>query len=354
MMAGVTGAAEEIRAAIGADGGAIGFDRFMQLALYGEFGFYTRDDGGAAGRRGDFITSPEVGPLFGLVLARMLDAEWVRLGRPATFSVIEIGAGPGTLARAILSAAPECSRTLEYTAVEVSARQRERHPEDVRSAAALDDVIGGGPLTGVVIANEVLDNVPFRLAVHDGGWREALVVGGDEGGGERFAEVLSAPLAPVPPVLPAVASHGARAPLQQRAGELVAAMRAVLDAGSVLVLDYCRPTTAELVALPWRKWLRTYRGHQRSGHYLADPGLHDITTDVALDQLPPADAVRRQAQFLGRWGVDALVEEGRRYWEAHATQADLAALRMRSRVAEAEALVDPAGLGGFTVLEYRV
>ena len=216
--------ADEIRAAIDAAGGAIGFDRFMQLALYGERGFYMGDDGGAAGRRGDFITSPEVGPLFGLVLARMLDSEWDRLARPATFSVVEIGAGPGTLARAILSAAPECSRALEYTAVEVSARQRDRHPADVRSVGSLDDVTGAGHLTGIVIANEVLDNVPFRLAVFDGGWREAFVIAE----GERFVEVLSAPLDPLPSVLPEVAPHGARAPLQQRAGELVAAMRALL------------------------------------------------------------------------------------------------------------------------------
>ena len=126
------------------------------------------------------------------------------------------------------------------------------------------------------------------------------------------------------------------------------------SAGSVHVLDYCRATTAELAGLPWREWLRTYRGHERAGHYLADPGSCDITTDVALDQLPPADVVSTQAQFLRRWGIDDLVEEGRRYWEANATQPDLAALRMRSRVAEAEALLDPSGLGGFTALEYRV
>ena len=73
-------ASEELRAAIEAAGGAIPFERFMAVALYGEHGFYTRPDAGRAGRRGDFITSPEVGPLFGTVLAAMLDAEWERLG----------------------------------------------------------------------------------------------------------------------------------------------------------------------------------------------------------------------------------------------------------------------------------
>ena len=64
-------AANSITAAITAAGGAIPFEQFMSLALYGEGGFY--QTGGKAGRRGDFITSPEVGPLFAAVIARYLD-----------------------------------------------------------------------------------------------------------------------------------------------------------------------------------------------------------------------------------------------------------------------------------------
>ena len=94
---------EEFRAEIAANG-PIPFERFMELALYGVEGFYMRDGGGVAGRRGDFITSPEVGPLFGAVLARCLDAEWERLGRPDPFTVVDAGAGPGTLARSVLAA----------------------------------------------------------------------------------------------------------------------------------------------------------------------------------------------------------------------------------------------------------
>ena len=61
-------AADEVRLAINASGGALRFDQFISLALYGEAGFYTRH--GQAGRRGDFITSPEIGPLFGAVAAK--------------------------------------------------------------------------------------------------------------------------------------------------------------------------------------------------------------------------------------------------------------------------------------------
>ena len=120
-----------------------------------------------------------------------------------------------------------------------------------------------------------------------------------------------------------------------------------------MAFDYCSPTTAALVARPWRDWLRTYRGHERGEHYLADVGGQDITVEVAVDQLPCPDAVRTQAQWLRLHGIDDLVAEGKVYWEAHAARPDLTAMRMRSRVSEAEALLDPAGLGAFDVLEWR-
>lgn len=322
----------------------IAFDRFMSEALYGPDGFYT--GGGSAGRRGDFITSPEVGPLFGAVVARFIDAEWRRLGCADSFTVVDAGAGPGTLARSVFAAAPTCAPALRYVAVELSAPQRDRHPDEIESLPELPSE----PFDGVIIANELLDNLPTRLAVHDGGWREAYVVRLPDG---RLVEQLSAPFDPVPSVLPATAGLGARAPLHDAARVWVEQARSLVRSGTVVAFDYCSPTTAALAERPWREWLRTYRGHERGGHYLAEPGSQDITTEVAVDQLPEPDAVRSQAQWLQLHGIDELVAEGREYWEAHAARPDLAALRMRSRVSEAEALLDPAGLGGFSVLEWR-
>lgn len=315
----------------------------MSIALYGQAGFYTH--GGGAGRRGDFITSAEVGPLFGVVIARALERWWRQLGEPDDFTVIEVGAGRGTLARAITTAAP--AGLAHYVAVEVSASLRAEHPKTVTSLAEMP----AEPVVGVVLANELLDNLPFRLAVYDGGWREAFVDIGRDG---RPVEVLSAPFDPAPMALPPQAPHGARAPLQDAAGQWVDAARAVLRAGRVVAFDYCTPRTAMLTQDNWRAWLRTYRGHHHGAHYLVDPGDQDITTQVCLDQLPEPDAIRQQAQFLQLWGIDELVEEGREYWRAHASAPSLDALRMRSRIAESEALLDPDGLGAFSVLEWVV
>ena len=218
-------------------------------------------------------------------------------------------------------------------------------PPTVESRADLPD----GPIDGVVIANELLDNLPFRLCVFDGAWREAYVAIGGDG---TFGEELSAPFDPPPAVLPPSPPHGSRAPLHDAAVAWVAAARARLRRGRVLAFDYGRSTTAALAMRPWREWLRTYRGHRRGDHYLAGPGTQDITAEVAFDQFPVADTVATQAQFLQRWGIDELVAVGDREWAAKAGAPDLAAVAMRSRGVEAQALLDPAGLGAFVAAEW--
>jgi len=340
----IPGLVERIRA-----GGPIPFAAFMEAALYDPVGGFYAAGGRAGGRSGQFLTSPEVGPLFGAVLARALDAWWADAGRPSPFVMVDAGAGPGTLARAVLAARPAVAvaGALRYVAVERATAQRAAH---TGLAVASAEGVPDEPFVGVVVANELLDNLPFRLAVHDGGWREAFV---DVDTSGRLVEVL-VPFSEVPACLPSAAAHGARAPVQDEAARWVRdAVAHLRPPGRLVVLDYAS-STADMAARPWRGWLRTYRDHQRGRHYLADAGAQDITSDVALDQLLPPTTTSTQADFLRDHGLEELVEEGRQTWAAHAAAPDLAALTARSRVREAEALTDPAGLGGFTVAQWVV
>ena len=335
---------KQISAAIAAAGGAISFEEFMALALYSPNGFYTTV--GQAGRRGDFITSPEVGPLFGAVVARVIDAQWQKLGCPEKFLVVEAGAGPGTLARSILGAEIDCRDALSYVAVEVSTVQRSQHSSDVISQQTMP----GEPIVGVIIANELLDNLPFRLFVFDGFWQEAFVVEQNE----TFVEILRQ-VEDVPAWLPQRAQHGARVSIQCRASQWLESSLNLLQRGSVLVFDYCL-TSVDAINRPWREWLRTYRQHEVGEHYLRRPGSQDITSHVMVDQLQlvrQPDQVSLQSDWLVRNGINELVERGKNYWQANAAKPDVKAMKMRSRVSESEALCDPAGLGNFKVLEWH-
>jgi SAM-dependent MidA family methyltransferase len=343
----VPSAAESITAAIAAAGGAISFEQYMGLALYGEGGFY--QDGGKAGRRGDFITSPEVGPLFAAVVARYLDNCWNELGCPDLFDVVEVGAGPGTLARGVFDAQPKCLSALKYVAVEISEAQRALHPSFVESVEEFPDRM----IHGVVLANELLDNLPFKLFVYDGIWKEAFVAIGDD---SKFVEVLRH-VAEIPEFLPQSAPLGSRAPIQSAATQWLLDVSQKVRSGKVLVVDYCSQSTSEIAVTPWREWLRTYKDHERGGHYLVEPGSQDITTQVMIDQLVtavPGLTVTQQSEWLHTMGIDELVSVGMQYWEEYKSAPDTYAMKMRSRLNEAQALTSRDGLGAFSVLGLKV
>ena len=201
--------------------GPITFAAFMEAALYDDRdGFFAR--GAGAGRAGaDFVTSPEVGPLFGRLMARALDRSWAAMGEPDPFVVVEAGAGRGRLAAEVLRAAPACTSALRYVLVERSAELRARQrdlltlePADealgpfmsgADPADALEPVAGVGPILaqlgelpalairGVLLANELLDNLPVRVVERArGGWSEVRVGVGDGDEASGFVEVLVA------------------------------------------------------------------------------------------------------------------------------------------------------------------
>jgi SAM-dependent MidA family methyltransferase len=369
--------------------GSLPWSAFMEAALYDpEEGFYQA--GGRAGRSGDFVTSPELGSLFAAAMAHTLDACWEELGRPDPFVVVEAAAGTGTLARDILSAHPACGPALRYVLVEQSAPLRaaqathlpielpalvlgpvaspatDGDDDDARSQPGIGPLVTAladlpaVPVVGVVLANELLDNLPVDLLEFRAGrWHEVRVAAPDSGRDE-----LVEMLVPVAEQVAAAADRlagglvpeGARIPLEAAAAEWLRLALATVAEGRVILIDYF-DTTAALARRPWREWLRTFRHHQPALFPLAAPGTQDITCVVAGDQLAavrPPDDDRSQAEWLAVQGTDRLVAAARDTWWERAAIGDLAALKARSRVHEGEALADPAGLGGHRVLQWIV
>lgn len=302
------------------------------------------------------------------------------MGAPDPFVVVEAAAGPGTLCRTVLDAAPTCARALRYVLVERSGAQRARHGErlplehaaqafapthDVEAedaSAPAEQPLGPivvslaelprleGPC--IVLANELLDNLPFDLYERRRGeWME--VRAGLAGGQASLVEVVVA-VAELPAELEDVmAPDGARVPLQRAAAAWVRdAVRLAGPAGRVVCFDYARRTTAELAARPSSEWLRTYRKHGPGGEPLDRLGSQDITTEVAVDQLPQPTAITTQAQWLSDHGIDELLASARAAWHERAAIGDLTALLAKSRVHEAAALAAPDGPGAFLVLEW--
>jgi SAM-dependent MidA family methyltransferase len=148
---------------------------------------------------------------------------------------------------------------------------------------------------------------------------------------------------------------GSRLPVQADAAHWLQRSLDLVPRGMVAIIDYAA-TSAELVGRPMDHWLRTYANHGRAGGPLMDPGSCDITCDVAVDQLAlvrQPDADLSQREFLTMHGLDDLVAQGRARWEAEGFGGGLGALAARSRAIEAEALVDPEGLGAFRVLLWQ-
>ncbi len=375
--------------------GPVPFDTFVEVALYGSGGFFASGHGAGRGTDaigadrigGDFITSPEIGPVFGALVAAALDRWWGDLERPDPYLVVEAGAGRGRLASDVMRARPQCLAALRYVLVERSAVLRDAQrallrleppdeafgpyvasagsdapepvPESGPVVTSLDE-LPGVELDGVVIANELLDNLPFGIARYSGsGWEEVRV--GLDGTG-AFVEV-------VVPALPAdalalahvtaglVPAVGDRLPIPRGLDDWLRRTAAILRRGYVVLID-TMDTAAGTLARDTGAWLRTYRGHASAGPALADPGSRDLVADVVTEQLRHAAADAgfavltdtTQAAWLDDLGIAGMVDRGRTLWEERAAVGDLAALEARSVASQAAALTDPAGLGAHRVV----
>ena len=343
--------------------GPIPFESFMEACLYdSEHGFFATGPLRSV-KSGDFLTSPEVSPWFGRVLARFAHAEWQRVGG-GVFDVVDVGAGSGSLLAALL---PDLG--VEGTtawAVDASPAARAALEAEGGIAAEawtvssyLADIPDGR--RGVIIANELLDNIPVALAVKtDAGWQERYV-STVEGGLDLVAF----------PARPAVAGwcdefagtvpvHG-MVEVQLAAGEWLESALSKLDAGAVVVIDY-GGTAEELEPRRTRGTLRTYRAHHLGPDPLTAPGETDVTVDVNFTALlgiagsaGAAVELFRQDDFLSSWGVrEEIGRLRRRELDLARSGNAMERLEVRSRRIDAETIVHPRGLGDFRVLVARV
>ncbi|MDZ4201056.1 MAG: SAM-dependent methyltransferase [Gallionella sp.] len=316
---------ELIRGDIVAQGGWIPFSRFMELALYAPgLGYYTA---GAHkfGEAGDFITAPELSPLFGRTLARPA-AEIMASSVP---QLLELGAGSGKLAVDVLGelermgSLPEC-----YSILEVSADLRQRQQAllqqrlphlaaRVRWLDTLPEKIGGA-----VIANEVLDALPVHLLY----WRDANV--------ERDTPILERGVAldggrfiwqdrsPVSDALLMIAQD-IRVPgdylseLSPAARGLVTSLCERLEAGALLFIDYGFGAREYYHPQRNRGTLMCHYRHHAHDDPFYLPGLQDITAHVDFTAVAEAgiDAganllgYTTQAHFLINCGIAELLRD---------------------------------------------
>jgi SAM-dependent MidA family methyltransferase len=333
------------------------FEEFMRTALYdADAGFF-----GAGPLRsvkaGDFLTSPEVSPWFGQILGRFVAAERERIGDPDGFAVVDVGAGSGSLLKSLVDEI----EGIEAWAVEASPAARAALAGTVRPERIADSLAGlPASLRGVIVANELLDNLPCALAVKMAhGWEERCV-------GEQGGDLTLVP-APARSAVAAWAdSHGGTVPeggmveVQLEAAVWLHAALDRLEAGALLVIDY-GGTAEELEPRRTRGTLRTYRAHHLGPDPLLEPGATDITVDVnftallaAAEQAGTTAELLRQDDFLVGLGLHEELKALRRRELDLAREGDpMERLRLRSERTDAETLLHPRGLGDFRVLVVR-
>jgi SAM-dependent MidA family methyltransferase len=317
-------AAEHIRAAIEAAGGAIPFSRYMDLALYAPgLGYYSA---GARkfGAGGDFITAPELSSLFSRCLARQC-AEVLAVVPQG--SILELGAGSGVMAADMLLELQALDRLpAEYLILEVSADLRDRQRQTLATRATalasrvrwLDALPGS--FSGVIVGNEVLDALAVeRFLKRPGGFDEYCV----REEGERFAwesrpagEQLAAILAAFETTLAEPLKPGYVSELNLGVMPLVSSLARMLQQGALLLMDYGYPRAAYYHA---ERSMGTLMCHYRQRAHddpFIYPGLQDITAHVDFTMVVEAGTssglelagYTTQAHFLMALGVAGLAE----------------------------------------------
>jgi SAM-dependent MidA family methyltransferase len=332
--------------------GPITFADFMETALYDPSnGFYARP---SIGEEGDFVTSPHVSPAFGALLARQVGQVWDLLDKPPLLTVAEAGAGDGTLAGQILEgvkAVPDLAASVRYVALE-------RSPGARFALAALPLEMQGSledlePFEGCILANELLDNFPFRRLRRRGGRTVEVRVGTSNG---RLVEVeAEAPIELLSLLPHPLEKEQEERPVSPHALGFVRQVARVLRRGYCFLFDY------GFAAGEKPGPVHAYRRHRVLADVLEDPGSRDVTAAVDLEAL----AVEARRFKLSVWGPisqrEALLGLGFRTWVTglRHRQAELQLARKSREVARvyserqrASILIDPDKLGSLRVLVF--
>lgn len=270
---------DRIHAEIAAAGGWLGFDRFMSLALYEPgLGYYAggrRKFGQMPSEGSDFVTAPEMSPLFGRALARQLaqamDASGCR-------DVIEFGAGSGALAAQLIAELDVLDAGLaRYRIVELSGELRERQRERLAHWGDRVDWLDALPaeLEAVVIGNEVLDAMPVQLIAFDGQvWRERGVV--SAGAGFAFEDRDSM----LRPPLETGFVPGTVTEIHPQGEAFIATLARTLKRGAAFFIDYGFPEAEYYHPQRLGGTLMCHQGHLADADPLVAVGDKDITAHV--------------------------------------------------------------------------
>ena len=272
-----------IARAIADAGGWLPFDRFMSMALYAPgLGYYARGDrqfGRMPGSGSDFVTAPEMSPLFGRTLAAQLAQALAACGGDTLW---EFGAGSGALAAQLLASDALGPRLRRYAIVELSGALRERQRATLAAHAGRVEWIEALPaaMHGVVVGNEVLDAMPVQLLRRGSTqWFERGVVVRADGG---FAWE-DRPTALAPPHAPADAAHfrpGYVTEIHPQAEAFVATLAERLQRGAAFFIDYGFPEAEYYHPQRDGGTLMCHRAHRADADPLDSVGEKDITAHV--------------------------------------------------------------------------
>ena len=289
-----------IREEIAAAGGFIPFSRFMERCLYTPgLGYYSAGST-KFGAAGDFITAPEMGPLFATCVAQAVAPVLRQLGPDAEF--VEIGGGSGAFAEVVLKRLLALDALpARYAILEPSADLRERQRERLGRGLVpplfeLVEWLDGPPeasWNGVLFANEVIDALPTpRFTLRDGEVFEEYVALDGEGRfvrSDRPADtLLTASVRHVARYLEASFEDGYRSELLPQLPYWLQAVMGGLEDGAMLFADYGYPRREYYLPQRDQGTLRAFYRHRVHNDAYLWPGLQDLTASVDFTALAEA------------------------------------------------------------------